>query len=163
MDPDFRRPEAAEPASTVPLQLTATIEPGWHLYSLTIPKDLLPTTIKVIDNPAVESFSVYQPKPVRAMDPNLKQEMETYSNQAEFWIPATLTKDATGPLELTAQVRYRVCDDKQCLQPQDQDRCVPDERRIRRPRRWRRSLFRLDISKLNRADRRMLWPRLRLR
>jgi thiol:disulfide interchange protein DsbD len=81
--------EVAQAGSTVPLKLTAKIEPGWHLYSLTIPKDLLPTTIKVTDNPAVESYVVYEPKPVRTLDPNLKQEVETYSNQAEFLIPTT--------------------------------------------------------------------------
>ena len=109
--------EVAQAGSTVPLKLTAKIEPGWHLYSLTIPKELYPTKITLMENPAVESSKVYQPPPIRTMDPNLKQEVETYSNQAEFWIPATLTKDASGPVELTANVRYRVCDDKQCLNP----------------------------------------------
>ena len=109
--------EVAKPGATVPLHLTAKIEPGWHLYSLTIPKDLYPTKLTLVDNSAVHSYTVYQPQPVRAMDPNLKEMVETYSNQAEFWIPATLKKDATGPVELTAQVRYRACDDKQCLNP----------------------------------------------
>ena len=109
--------EVAKPGSTVPLHLTAKIDPGWHLYSLTIPKDLYPTKLTLVDNAALESYTVYQPQPVRAMDPNLKEVVETYSNQAEFWIPATLKKDAAGALELTAQVRYRACDDKQCLNP----------------------------------------------
>jgi thiol:disulfide interchange protein len=109
--------EVAKAGTTVPLRLTAKIEPGWHLYSLTIPKNLLPTKITLTDNPAVDSYTVYQPAGVRAMDPNFKEVVETYSNQAEFWIPATLTKDAKGPVELTASVRYRACDDKQCLNP----------------------------------------------
>jgi thiol:disulfide interchange protein DsbD len=109
--------EVAKPGATVPLKLTAKIEPGWHLYSLTIPKNLLPTKITLTDNPAVDSYTVYQPAGVRAMDPNFKEVVETYSNQAEFWIPATLKQDAAGPVELTAQVRYRACDDKQCLNP----------------------------------------------
>ena len=109
--------EVAQPGSTVPLRMKATIEPGWHLYSLTIPKDLYPTKLTLVENAAVDSYTVYQPPPVRAMDPNLKQVVETYSNQAEFWIPATLKADATGPVEFTAQVRYRACDDKQCLNP----------------------------------------------
>ena len=109
--------EVAKPGATVPLHLTAKIEPGWHLYSLTIPKDLYPTKLTLVDNSAVDSYTVYQPQPVRAMDPNLKEMVETYSNQAEFWIPATLKNDAAGPVELTAQVRYRACDDKQCLNP----------------------------------------------
>ena len=109
--------EVAKAGATIPLRLTAKIEPGWHLYSLTIPKDLYPTKLTLVDNPAVDSYTVYQPPPVRAMDPNLKEMVETYSNQAEFWIPATLKSDAAGPVELTAQVRYRACDDKQCLNP----------------------------------------------
>ena len=109
--------EVAKPGATIPLHLTAKIEPGWHLYALTIPKNLLPTKITLTENPAVDSYTVYQPAGVRAMDPNFKVEVETYSNQAEFWIPATLKKDATGPVELTAQMRYRACDDKQCLNP----------------------------------------------
>jgi thiol:disulfide interchange protein len=109
--------EVAKAGATVPLRLTAKIEPGWHLYSLTIPKDLYPTKLSLVDNPAVDSYTVYQPPPVRAMDPNLKEMVETYSNQAEFWLPATLKSDAAGPVELTAQVRYRACDDKQCLNP----------------------------------------------
>jgi thiol:disulfide interchange protein DsbD len=109
--------EVARAGSTVPLRLTARIEPGWHLYSLTIPKNLLPTKLTLLDNPAVESYTVYQPQPIRTMDPNLKEEVETFSNEAEFLIPATLKKNAAGSVELTAQVRYRVCDDKQCLNP----------------------------------------------
>jgi len=109
--------EVAKAGATVPLRLTAKIEPGWHLYSLTIPKNLLPTKITLTDNPAVDSYTVYQPAGVRAMDPNFKEIVETYTNQDEFWIPATLKKDAAGPVELTAQVRYRACDDKQCLNP----------------------------------------------
>jgi thiol:disulfide interchange protein len=109
--------EVAKAGATIPLHLTAKIEPGWHLYSLTIPKNLLPTKISLMDNSALETYTVYQPPPVRTMDPNFKVEVETYANQAEFWIPATLKSDADGPVDLTAQVRYRACDDKQCLNP----------------------------------------------
>src|SRR6202790_5660654 len=78
--------EVARPGSTVPLRLTAKIEPGWHLYSLTIPKHLYPTKVTLTDNPAVESYTVYQPQPVRTMDPEFKEQIETYANMAELWI-----------------------------------------------------------------------------
>src|SRR5665213_2382673 len=109
--------EVAQAGSTVPLHLTAKIEPGWHLYSLTIPKNLLPTKITLTDSLGLDSYKVCGPPAVRTMDPNFKVEVETYSNQAEFWIPATLKQDAQGPVELTAQIRYRACDDTQCLNP----------------------------------------------
>src|SRR5665213_4015715 len=64
--------EVAKAGATVPLHLTAKIEPGWHLYSLTIPKQLLPTKITLTDNPALDSYKVYEPPPVRTMDPNFK-------------------------------------------------------------------------------------------
>ena len=37
VDPDLRSAGRAA-GSTVPLKLNATIQPGWHLYSLTIPR-----------------------------------------------------------------------------------------------------------------------------
>ena len=43
--------EVAKAGATVPLHLTAKIEPGWHLYSLTIPKNLLPTKITLDGQP----------------------------------------------------------------------------------------------------------------
>ncbi len=60
----------APPGSTVPLNLTAKIDAGWHVYSLTIPKAFrLP--IAFADNPAVASFNLYQRKPQRKFDQNL--------------------------------------------------------------------------------------------
>jgi thiol:disulfide interchange protein len=107
----------AKPGAIIPLRLSATLEPGWHLYSLTIPSNLIPTTIK-IENPAVESYTVYQPKPEIKFDPNLNFDAETYEKEAVFWVPATLKQDAPGgPLELTTAVHYRTCNDKICLPP----------------------------------------------
>src|SRR5258708_7791112 len=62
---------AAPPGTLVPLKLSATIEPGWHIYSLTIQKTKegpLPTTARIADNPAVESYKIYQPKAERKLD-----------------------------------------------------------------------------------------------
>ena len=109
----------APPGSSVTLKLTAQLEPGWHLYSLTTPAGgPIPTTAKLEDNPAVESFKLYQPKPERKFDPNFNLDTETFQNEAVFLIVTTLKKDAApGSVDLTAQVRYQSCDDKQCLPP----------------------------------------------
>jgi thiol:disulfide interchange protein DsbD len=37
--------------------------------------------------------------------------------RAVFWIAVELAKDAAGTVELTAQVRYQACDERQCLLP----------------------------------------------
>jgi thiol:disulfide interchange protein len=113
----------AAPGATVPLKLTAHIDKGWHLYSLTTPQggsngSPIQTTAKLADNPAVEGAKIYQPKPDRKFDPSFGIDVETFSGEPVFWLPAVLKKDAaSGEVELTAQVRYQACDDKQCLQP----------------------------------------------
>jgi thiol:disulfide interchange protein len=106
--------------ATVLLHFTGTIQPGWHVYSLTPnpPDGPIATTASLVDNPAVESSKVYQPKPDRKFDPNFNLETETFSNQVELLIPVKLKNDApAGPLELTAQVRYQSCNDLKCIPP----------------------------------------------
>jgi len=109
--------EVAQPGATIPLRLTAKLEPGWHLYSLTIPSNMQPTKVK-LENPGVESYTVYQPKPVVKFDPILEFNAETYEKEVVFWVPATLKQDAPGgPLELTTSVHYRTCNDNSCQNP----------------------------------------------
>jgi thiol:disulfide interchange protein DsbD len=109
----------APPGSTVPLRLTAKLEPGWHLYSLTTPPGgPIPTTAALADHPSVEKAVLYQPKPERKLDPNFGVDTETFANEAAFWVTAELKKDApAGSIELEAQVRYQTCDDRRCLPP----------------------------------------------
>src|SRR5262245_33875725 len=67
----------ARPGSTVTLKLTATIAPGWHIYSPTTPQggkegSPIPTTVALQENAAVEASQIYQPKPERKYDENFK-------------------------------------------------------------------------------------------
>ena len=55
---------SAPPGGKILGHLTAKIEPGWHLYSLTTPRPPIATTAKLAESPAVAGFKVYQPKPV---------------------------------------------------------------------------------------------------
>jgi thiol:disulfide interchange protein DsbD len=109
----------APPGSSIPLKLSAKLDEGWHLYSLTTPKGgPIPTTAGLAENPAVAGFKIYQPKPERKFDPNFNLDTETFEKEVVFWMVADLKKDANpSPLELTAQVRYQACDAKQCLPP----------------------------------------------
>ncbi|HSW49194.1 MAG TPA: protein-disulfide reductase DsbD domain-containing protein, partial [Bryobacteraceae bacterium] len=100
------------------LRLTASIDPGWHLYSLSTPKGPIPTTVRLADTPAVAGYATYQPKPVVKFDPNFNLDTETFENKAEFVLDVELSPSAApGPVALTAQVRYQACDEKQCLIP----------------------------------------------
>lgn len=98
-------------------RLKATIEPGWHVYSLTTPA-AKPTTIRLTDNALLENFRVFQPKPKRAFDPNFNLDSETFEGEAIFIIEARAKKDAApGPSPITAEVRYQMCNDRMCLPP----------------------------------------------
>src|SRR5580698_6936320 len=83
----------APPGATVPLKLTAKIDPGWHIYSMTTPDGGgKPTKIKLAEDPSLESFSVYQGKPNRKFDDSFKVDVETFDDPAVFLIPAQLKK-----------------------------------------------------------------------
>ena len=109
----------ARPGGRVLAILTATMEPGWHLYSLTTPKGgPNATTVTMTDNPAVAGVRVYQPKPLRQMDPNFRIETETFGEKLRLLVEIALKPDAAaGPIVLEARVRYQCCTDKICLPP----------------------------------------------
>jgi len=111
--------QSAPAGSAVSLHLKATLQPGWHLYSLTTPKGgPIQTTAGLTENPAIASVRFYQPQPVRKFDPNFKIDTETFEKDVDFPLAATLAKDAkTGATEIAAQVRYQACTDRQCLPP----------------------------------------------
>ena len=108
----------APAGATVPLHLKATFQEGWHLYSLTTPQGgPIPTTAALADNPAVKSAKLYQPPPNRQFDKNFNLDTETFEKQVDLPLSATLAPDAKGSVELTANVRYQACNDRQCLPP----------------------------------------------
>ena len=111
--------QRAPAGSSIPLHLQAALQPGWHLYSLTTPKGgPIQTTAGLTENASVASVKFYQPPPVRKFDPNFNIETETFEKDVEFPVIAELAKDAkAGSVELTAQVRYQACNERQCLPP----------------------------------------------
>ncbi len=105
------------PGATVLLRLTAKIEAGWHIYSMTTPDGGgKPTTIKLAEDPAVESFAVYQAKPKRKFDDSFKVDVETFDDPAVFLISAQLKKDLSADaVNLIANFAYQVCSDERCI------------------------------------------------
>ena len=60
---------SAAPGGTVLGRLEATIDPEWHMYSLTTPPGPIPTTISASASPAIEKFTIFQPPPVEEVRP----------------------------------------------------------------------------------------------
>lgn len=107
------------PGARVPLRLTAKMQAGWHLYSLTTPMGgPIPTSAVMSENAAIEKWVLFQPKPERKFDPNFNLDTETFGEEAVFLVSAHVKPDApAGELNLTAEVRYQACSDRQCLPP----------------------------------------------
>jgi len=110
--------KSASPGSKILGHMTAKIDTGWHLYSLTTPKPPIATTAVLADSPIVASLKVYQPKPLTKLDPTFNVNTETFGEEVTFLYEIEIKKDApAGDAELTAQVRYQCCNDNTCLPP----------------------------------------------
>ncbi len=106
------------PGGTAYLKLEATVQPGWHLYSPTTPAGgPIVTKIGLAPNPAVKSYQLYRPEPVTKLDPNFNLNTETYTGTAAFLFKAEFGSIVSGPITLSAGVRYQVCSDVKCLPP----------------------------------------------
>jgi thiol:disulfide interchange protein DsbD len=113
-------PASAAPGSKFIAKLHATIDSGWHLYSLTTPQPgPVATTIKITGgNQAVAGVRLFEPKPITQYDANFQRDTETYANAVTFDIEITLKPDTnTSPLDLKASVRYQVCSITICIPP----------------------------------------------
>jgi thiol:disulfide interchange protein DsbD len=111
--------KSAAPGSHLLAKFTGTIQPHWHVYSMTTPPGgPNPTTASIADNPAVAGFKIYQPKPDRKLDPSFGIDTETFSEQYVLLFDIQLKKDAAaGPADIAAKVRYQSCNDTICLPP----------------------------------------------
>lgn len=111
-------PASVRPGGTILARVTADIEPGWHLYALSVPKPIIATSVELADSPAIASQTVYQPDAEVHYDANFGFDVASYSKRAVFLVEAQLVPGvAAGPLELTAATRYQACNDKMCLPP----------------------------------------------
>ncbi len=107
----------APPGSAVPLKLTAKIESGWHMYSMTTPPGgPKKTTVALEPDASLDAVSIYQPKPERKFDQVFNVDTENFTGETTFLIAAPIKKDASAPAAtITAQVKYQVCSDTTCV------------------------------------------------
>lgn len=106
--------------TTATLYLKATIEPGWHMYSQYV-KDGGPVKT-TFTFPASKEYTLVgktiEPKPISKYEPTFSMNVGFYENSVIFQQKIKLTAKST-PVKGTVQ--FMVCDDKQCLPPEDID------------------------------------------
>ncbi len=109
-----------QPGQTVEVQLQATIDGEWHLYSATTPPGgPNPTRFSLLSgDPFQIPGAVRQSKSTTQFDPNFGIQTEFFSGSADFWIPLKASSSAAaGEYDVRLQVIYQVCNDRVCLPP----------------------------------------------
>jgi len=116
---------ALHAGSITHVALSASIAPGWYIYSLTQGKGgPFPLRITVpADQPFVLAGGVGAPAPDVRFDNNFKIDVETYSDSVTFRVPLKLaasaaTDGATVATTAAIAVRYQACNATVCLPPQ---------------------------------------------
>jgi len=104
---------------TYELQMTATIQTNWHLYSQVQPEDAvaMPTTFEFNPNPlfTLDGKIKETGKLEKYTDKVLKVSANQYSNTVTFTQVVKLKGNAKT--SITGTVEYQTCDDKKCLPP----------------------------------------------
>ncbi len=112
-------PADARAGESAQVVVTAKIEKGWHLYSLTQPPGgSLATTLQLVPGKILKSAGKpVQPAPVKKRNPVFKITDELYENAVAFGMPVKIAAGASGAQKAQARVRFMVCTDKTCLPP----------------------------------------------
>ena len=123
----LRAPETAARRS-VPFKVsvTATIDPGWHLYALEEPQGGPEETVfGLADGDPAELLHVDETQPETVMDAAFAQRTLLFRGRAAFTLTLQLAKEATAATALHIIVRYQACNAHLCLPPRREQLDVP--------------------------------------
>jgi DsbC/DsbD-like thiol-disulfide interchange protein len=119
---------AVAPGATTTIQLTAQIDAGWHVYSISQgPGGPIPTRIALAPGQPFELVgTVRGPSPVTRFDANFGINVETYDDQATFGLLVRVGADARpGTDTVTVKARFQTCNASLCLPPRTETIMVP--------------------------------------
>ncbi len=98
--------------------MTAEVEEGWHIYSLTKHKDgPTATSFRIESGPATTNGDPVEPNPEVKLDPNFNLEVGLHGGKATFAVPIQVSADAKGKVTLNLVARSQACNDKTCALP----------------------------------------------
>jgi DsbC/DsbD-like thiol-disulfide interchange protein len=108
------------PGASVQVRLTAVIDHGWHIYSITQgPGGPIPMRVALATGqPFGLADAVHGPRPTKRFDPNFGIDVETYDDTATFTLVVRVASDAAaGSDTLAIKARYQACSATLCLPP----------------------------------------------
>lgn len=123
VDQSPRRVQAGEPFS---VDISASIEGKWHLYSILNAPDAGPFPTQFF----IESDALYptdyarESKAVIEFDPNFETDLGWHSASAQFQLQMAFDPEVSyseDPQEVRIRVRYQACDDVSCLPPKSKE------------------------------------------
>lgn len=104
------------------LVATADLDEGWHLYSQHLESDMGPIATEFVFTPS-EAYSLVgetvEGEAEVVYDPNFDMDLGMFSGTPRF--RQTVVKHSDIPFKVSGYVTFMVCDDKQCLPPEDLD------------------------------------------
>ena len=104
--------------------LRATIQDGWHIYSLNVP-DGGPIKTSFKFTPSKEYAlvgAVAEPAPIKKYEEAFKMNVTYFENTVTFQQKIKLKGSASA---VKGQLEYMTCNDKKCLPPEDVDFSIP--------------------------------------
>lgn len=99
------------------LTITGTIEPGWHIYGLTLPEGgPNPTKVSFVRQGVEFTGELHvSPAPIKQFDSMFDLELTFWENKVVFTRNFKITDPKTASLQ--AQINFMCCDDSQCRPP----------------------------------------------
>ncbi|HYH14346.1 MAG TPA: protein-disulfide reductase DsbD domain-containing protein [Flavisolibacter sp.] len=105
------------------IHMTATIQPGWHLYSQKQPEDAIaqPTSFVFNKNPLLSFDGNVKEigKLEKYRDDKLDVSANQYSNKVNFI--QTVKLKGKAKTAVTGKLEFQTCDDEKCLPPKTQN------------------------------------------
>lgn len=104
---------------TAVLMLKATIDPGWHIYSLHVKEGGPVKTSFVFEkNPGYQLLgTISEPKPISRFEETFGMDVAFFEKEVIFSQKVKLLKKT--PVTAKGTLTFMVCNDKQCLPPED--------------------------------------------
>ncbi|GAB4045523.1 protein-disulfide reductase DsbD domain-containing protein [Spirosoma litoris] len=98
--------------------LKATIDPGWHVYSQHVGEGgPVKTTISFDPGAYALQGTAQEPKPITRMEKVFNMEVSYFEKEVIFQQKVKLT--GKNPQVVKGTIEYMVCNDKQCLPPDE--------------------------------------------